>query len=40
MRAEPGRLRVALTTEPWGGSSVDTQVGAAALAAGATLEWI
>ncbi|RZL82902.1 MAG: amidase [Rhodococcus sp. (in: high G+C Gram-positive bacteria)] len=41
MRADPGRLRVALTTEPWGGgSAVDPQVSAAAVAAGAILEWI
>ena len=40
MRADPGRLRVALTTEPWGGSSVETQVSAATVAAGTILEWI
>ena len=40
MRADPGRLRVALTTEPWGGSSVDAQVAAATVAAGTILEWI
>jgi len=40
MRADPGRLRVALTTEPWGGSSVEMQVSAATIAAGKILEWI
>ncbi|WP_312033678.1 MULTISPECIES: amidase [unclassified Rhodococcus (in: high G+C Gram-positive bacteria)] len=40
VRVDPGGLRVALTTAPWGETSVDPQVSAATVAAGAILEWI
>ncbi|MFC9764836.1 amidase [Rhodococcus jostii] len=40
VHADPGRLRVALTTEPWGVSSVGVQVSEATVAAGTILEWI
>lgn len=40
IRTDPGRLRVALTTEPWTGGTVNGQVAAAAVTAGQVLEWI
>ncbi|WP_049558646.1 amidase [Nonomuraea sp. SBT364] len=36
--ADPGRLRVAVTTESWPGTAVDTQVAAAAIRTGGQLE--
>ncbi|MBF8185016.1 amidase [Nonomuraea sp. K274] len=38
LRAEPGRLRVAVTTEAWSGSPVDEQVAAWAIRTGHVLE--
>ena len=40
LRADPGRLRVALMTEPWSGVAVDEQVVAASVSVGTMLEWI
>lgn len=40
MQASPGRLRIALTTDPWSGVPVDPQVAGATAATGETLEWI
>ena len=40
LRADPGRLRVALTTEAWSGVAVDPQVAAVTLNAAKTLEWL
>ncbi|GAA2586348.1 amidase family protein [Actinomadura fulvescens] len=39
-RADPGRLRVALTTAAWSGVPVDPQVAAVTVNAGQVLEWI
>ncbi|MGP4102845.1 amidase [Nonomuraea sp. KM90] len=36
--ADPGRLRVAVTTQPWSGTPVDGQVAAAAILTGQVLE--
>jgi amidase len=40
LRADPGRLRVALTTRPWSGVPVDPQVAAVAVNAGKVLDWL
>ncbi|HEU5331612.1 MAG TPA: amidase family protein [Actinocrinis sp.] len=40
IQANPGRLRVALTTEAWSGTPVDKQVAEVTVAAGKVLEWI
>jgi amidase len=40
VRADPGRLRVAVTTEAWSGMAVDAQVAAVAVTVGQVLEWI
>jgi amidase len=40
LRADPGRLRVALMTAPWSGTPVDAQVVDIATATGRLLEWI
>jgi amidase len=40
LRADPGRLRVAVTTDAWSGVPVDPQVAETAAAAGRMLEWI
>ncbi|MEV0502636.1 amidase family protein, partial [Streptomyces spectabilis] len=40
IRTDPGRLRIALTTRPWTGGTVDPQVADAAVTAGQVLEWI
>ncbi|MFF4614031.1 amidase [Streptomyces albidoflavus] len=40
IRTDPGRLRIALTTEPWTGGTVDPQVADATVTAGQVLEWI
>jgi amidase len=40
IRANPGRLRVALTTGAWSGTPVDKQVAEVTVAAGKVLEWI
>lgn len=40
VRADPGRLRVALMTTPWSGADVDAQVADVALSVGKVLEWI
>jgi amidase len=40
LRADPGRLRVALTTTAWSGAAVDAQVAAATETAGTVLEWL
>ncbi|GAA0673776.1 amidase family protein [Kitasatospora atroaurantiaca] len=40
LRADPGRLRVALTTEAWSGTAVDAQVAEVAVSVGKVLEWI
>jgi amidase len=38
--ADPGRLRVALTTNAWSGTAVDPEVAAVTLAVGKVLEWL
>lgn len=38
--ANPGRLRVAITVEPWSGAPVDPEVAAATETVGALLEWL
>jgi amidase len=40
IRADPGRLRVALTTGSWSGVPVDPQVADVAVNAGKVLEWL
>jgi amidase len=40
VRADPGSLRVAMTTDAWSGVAVDAQVAEAAVAAARMLEWI
>lgn len=40
IRADPGRLRVAVTTDAWSGVPVDPQVRGATVAAAQVLEWI
>ncbi|MGO4692265.1 amidase [Glaciibacter sp. 2TAF33] len=40
LRADPGRLRVAVTTDAWSGVPVDLQVAGVAAEAARTLEWI
>jgi amidase len=40
LTANPGRLRIAVTTDAWSGVAVDAQVAAATVSAGQTLEWI
>jgi amidase len=40
LRADPGRLRVALTTGAWSGTAVDPQVATVTVTAGRTLEWL
>ncbi len=40
MNANPGRLRIALTTVPWSGAPVDAQVADVTITAGKLLEWI
>jgi amidase len=40
LRADPGRLRVALTTAAWSGVAVDPQVAAVTETAGKVLEWL
>lgn len=40
LRADPGRLRIALMSDAWAEVAIDAQVAAATLAAGTTLEWI
>jgi amidase len=40
VRVDPGRLRVAVTTDAWSGVPVDGQVASAADATARTLEWI
>ncbi|WP_344942486.1 amidase [Sphaerisporangium flaviroseum] len=40
VRADPGRLRVAITTEAWSGVAVDPQVAAVAVNVGKVLEWV
>ncbi|MEP6478260.1 MAG: amidase family protein [Rhodoglobus sp.] len=37
---DPGRLRIAVTTDAWSGTPVDPQVAAATIAVAQTLEWI
>ena len=38
--ADPGRLRIALTTAAWSGTAVDPQVAAVTVTAGKLLEWL
>jgi len=38
--ADPGRLRIAITTDPWSGVAVDPQVAAVTVTAGKLLEWL
>jgi amidase len=40
IRADPGRLRIAVTTDAWSAVPVDSQVAAATVVAVRTLEWI
>jgi amidase len=40
VRADPGRLRVALTAQSWSGAPVDSQVADVAVNAGKVLEWL
>ncbi|MFC5720687.1 amidase [Streptomyces gamaensis] len=40
LRADPGALRIALTTRPWSGVPVDPQVAEVTVSAGKVLEWI
>jgi len=40
LRADPGRLRVAVTTDAWSGTAVDPQVAAVTANVGKALEWI
>lgn len=40
LTADPGRLRIAVTTDAWSGVPVDPQVAAVAVSAGRMLEWI
>ena len=40
VRADPGRLRIAVTTDAWSGAPVDAQVAAVTVNAGKALEWI
>ncbi|GAA4221154.1 amidase [Streptosporangium album] len=40
VRADPGRLRIAVTTGAWSGTAVDPQVAAATVTVGNVLEWI
>jgi amidase len=40
LRADPGRLRIALTTDAWSGTPVDPQVASVTVTAGGVLEWL
>lgn len=40
IRADPGRLRIGVLTEPWSGVPVDEQVAGVAVSTGQVLEWI
>ncbi len=40
LRADPGRLRVAITTRAWSGTLVDPQVASITVTAGKVLEWL